>query len=98
MASAQEIMRASGPASPLVGRCSSFVETASPLAQTPATLEVVAPPSVPTYTSRPLMPLRLLVCGAYVVVLHVSNHSRGVRVSRSHGGPRRSLGGGGRDS
>src|SRR3954465_3118782 len=62
MASAQEIMSASGPASPLVGRCRSLVETASPLAHTPATLEVVAPPSVPMYTSRPLMPLRLLVC------------------------------------
>src|SRR4051794_10616182 len=66
MASAQEIMRASGPASPLVGRCSSLVETASPLAHTPATLEVVAPPSVPMYTSRPLMPLRLLVLWSLV--------------------------------
>src|SRR4051794_2600607 len=76
MASAQEIMSASGPASPLVGRCRSLVETASPLAHTPATLEVVAPPSVPMYTSRPLMPLCLLGCGAYVVGLARVNYFR----------------------
>src|SRR4051795_9855152 len=84
MASAQEIMSASGPASPLVGRCSSLVETASPLAHTPATLEVVAPPSVPMYTSRPLMPLRLLVCvEPSWWVLHVSTSRCALRGAQS---------------
>jgi len=60
---------ASGPASERVGRWRSFVETACPFAHTPPTFEVVAPPSVPMYTSRPLIENALLVVGAYVLPL-----------------------------
>src|SRR6185503_8998515 len=59
MASAQLPTSASGPASAFVGRCSSLVDTARPSGQTPATFDVVAPPSVPINTSRAPM-LRFL--------------------------------------
>src|SRR6266542_2468359 len=52
MASAQPAAMRSGPASEFVGRCNSFVETADWLLHTAATLDVVAPPSVPMNTSR----------------------------------------------
>src|SRR5690242_15621173 len=70
MASVQVSISASGPASEFVGRCSSLVETALPSCHTPATLDVVAPPSVPMYTSRPLISVRPFhAVGAYVVDL-----------------------------
>ena len=47
MASTQVATVAAGPASEFVGRCSSRVDTVVPSSHTPATFEVVAPPSVP---------------------------------------------------
>ena len=47
MASTQPRTTASGPNSEPVGRWRSRVETVVPSSQTPPTLDVVAPPSVP---------------------------------------------------
>src|SRR3954447_5877059 len=50
IASTQLSTTACGPADEGVGACSNFVETGEPSDRTAATLDVVAPPSVPMYT------------------------------------------------
>src|SRR5580704_7053228 len=49
-AATQAATTAAGPCCEFVGRCSSLVETVVPSAQTPPTLDMVAPQSVPMKT------------------------------------------------